>query len=271
MVADSASKPGRLVLVDDIDAVRTITLNRPDVLNALNRDLLAALEAAVATAAGDDTVRAVVITGAGRGFCTGQDLAELAGHHRRGDAVDLGDHLCSAYHPVILTIRRMAKPVIAAVNGPAIGAGCSLALACDLRVAAASASFMASFINIALVPGSGCTFMLPRLVGLGRAAEMTLTGRKVGAAEALQIGLVNQVVPDEELRAASGNLARSLAEKSAPVLAMIKDAINRSWSSDLETQLKLEEDYQARAGETRDHHEAIRAFMEKRPPQIDHR
>ena len=260
-----------LVLVDDHAAIRTLTMNRPAVLNALNKDLLAALEGAVKTAADDAGVRCVIITGAGRAFCTGQDLAELSAQYECGESVDLGKHLCSAYHPVILAIRRMKKPVIAAVNGPAIGAGCSLALACDLRIAGQSASFAASFINVALVPGSGCTFMLPRLVGLGRAAEMTFTGRKVGAAEALRIGLVDQVVPDGKLLAESKKLARRLADKSAPVLAMIKDAVNASWSSDLETQLKLEEEYQAAAGGMRDHREAVKAFMEKRPPRFEGR
>ena len=261
----------QLVSVEDDTGVRTITLNRPDVLNALNRELLADLEQAVGAAAEDDGVRCVVITGAGRAFCTGQDLAELAGHHDRGESVDLGQHLCGAYNPVILEIRKMDKPVIASVNGPAIGAGCSLALACDLRVVAASASFMASFINIALVPGSGCTFMLPRLVGLARAAEMTFTGRKVGADEALRIGLANQVVSDESLVVETTKLARKLASLSTPVIAMIKRAINAAWTSDLESQLELEGKLQALAGQTRDHHEGVRAFIEKRPPRFEGR
>jgi 2-(1,2-epoxy-1,2-dihydrophenyl)acetyl-CoA isomerase len=261
----------RLVLVTNDGPVRTIALNRSGVLNALNVELLAALEDAVTESAGDEKVRCLVITGAGRAFCTGQDLAELAAQHERGQSVDLGQHLCKAYHPVILRIRTMDKPVVASVNGMAIGAGCSLALACDLRVAAASAGFMASFINIALVPGSGCTFMLPRLVGLARAAEMTFTGRKVGAQEALRIGLVNQVVPDEELPDATGQLAQKLTSLSTPVIAMTKRAINAAWSADLQTQLELEEEYQARAGHMHDHREGVRAFMEKRAPRFEGR
>ena len=262
------------VLFERDDAVVTLTLNRPEERNALstqaNWDEIVACCERVRT---DPTVKVVILTGAGSAFSAGGNVKDM--RDKKGISAGNPYAIMRGYQNGIqripLALYDLDVPTIAAVNGPAIGAGCSLALACDLRIAGQSASFAASFINVALVPGSGCTFMLPRLVGLGRAAEMTFTGRKVGAAEALRIGLVDQVVPDGKLLAESKKLARRLADKSAPVLAMIKDAVNASWSSDLETQLKLEEEYQAAAGGMRDHREAVKAFMEKRPPRFEGR
>ena len=161
--------------------------------------------------------------------------------------------------------------IIAAVNGLAIGAGCSLALACDLLIAAASATFIEAFVKVGLVPGSGSTFTLPRFVGMARAAELTFTGRKVSAAEALQMGLVNRVVPDEELRAEAIKLARQLAELPTRTIGLTKRALNAAWTADLETQLNLEAELQAEAARTHDHREGVQAFIEKRPPRFEGR
>ena len=165
----------------------------------------------------------------------------------------------------------MEKPVVASVNGAAIGAGCSLALACDLRIAAESASLIQGFINVGLVPGSGSTFMLPRLVGMSRAAELAFTGRKVRANEALQMGLVSRVVPDQELPAETMKLARRLAGLPTQVLGLTKRALNAAWTADLETQLDLEAKLQTLASRTHDHREGVLAFLEKRPPQFQGR
>ncbi len=258
----------RILLVTDDDGVRTITLNRPDVLNAFNTGLLKALGKATRDAAKDKSVRCVVITGAGRAFCSGQDLAEVADRYKGGEAIDFGVLLRGLYNPITLTIRTMEKPVVASVNGVAAGAGCTLALACDIRVAAESASFIEAFVNVGLVPDSGGTFMLPRLVGLARAMELAMTGRKVGAEEAHRIGLINHVIPDGELAARTQELARKLAEKPARAIALTKRAINAAWSSDLETQLEYEAMLQTTAGRTDDHREGVTAFLEKRPPKF---
>jgi 2-(1,2-epoxy-1,2-dihydrophenyl)acetyl-CoA isomerase len=199
------------VLVANKSGVQTITLHRPDVLNAFDEGLLVALAAAIREAESEENVRCVVITGAGRAFCSGQDLAELADSYRKNEPIDLERRLREMYNPIIVCIRAMEKPVVAAVNGVAAGAGCSLALACDLRIAAESASFMEAFINVGLVPDCASTFMLPRLVGISRAMELAFTGRRVSAPEALQIGLVNQVVPDSELTTETTKLAEKLA------------------------------------------------------------
>ncbi len=254
------------ILVENAGAVRTIRLNRPDVLNAFNNALLADLSKALREAEKDATVRILVITGAGRAFCSGQDLADVADRYKSADPIELGSHLREKYNPVILKLRTMEKPIIAAVNGVAAGAGASLALACDFRIAAESASFIQAFINVGLVPDSGSTFMLPRLVGFSRALELALTGRKVTAADALQMGLVNQVVPDAELAPSTMRLAERLAGVPPKGLALTKRAINAAWTNDLAIQLDYEAMLQTTAGQTHDHREGIRAFLEKRPP-----
>ncbi len=184
------------VLVTDAGAVRFITLNRPEVLNACNTDLLKALGKALRAAEKDKAVRCLVITGAGRAFSAGQDLAEVADRYTSDEPLELGRHLRAHYNPIIAKLRTLEKPVIGSINGVAAGAGCSLALACDFRIAARSASFIQAFVNVGLVPDSGSTFMLPRLIGVARAMEMTCTGRKIKSDEALSIGLVNRVVAD---------------------------------------------------------------------------
>lgn len=257
-----------VVLAKDAGAVRTITLNRPDVLNACNEALLVALSRALRDAEKDAAVRCVVLTGAGRAFCSGQDLAEVAEGYSSGAMLELGSRLRNHYNPVILKLRTMEKPVIAAVNGAAAGGGAGLALACDIRIAAASASFIQAFIHVGLVPDCGNTFLLPRLIGISRAMEMAFTGRKVKADEALQTGLVNQVVPDDQLSAATADFAAKVAALPTRAIGMTKRAINAAWTTELEAQLEYEAMLQTAAGKTADHREGVTAFLEKRKPQF---
>jgi 2-(1,2-epoxy-1,2-dihydrophenyl)acetyl-CoA isomerase len=207
------------IMVQTQNGVCTITLNRPDVLNAFNDQLTTELHDALKNAERDTAVRVLVITGAGRAFSSGQDLADLKTRYVPGYVPELGDDLRRRYNPIIKRIREMEKPVIAAVNGVAAGAGCSLALACDMRIASDQASFIEVFVNVGLIPDSGSTFMLPRLVGLGKAMELCCTGQKVDATEALRLGLVNQVVPAAELNDAVAKLAGKLAGQPARAIA----------------------------------------------------
>jgi 2-(1,2-epoxy-1,2-dihydrophenyl)acetyl-CoA isomerase len=254
--------------VSDATGVRTITLNRPDVLNAFNSSMLKALGKAARDAAKDKSVRCVVITGAGRAFCSGQDLAEVADRYKSDEPLELGAHLRDYYNPMIATLRTMEKPVVAATNGVAAGAGFSLALACDLRIAGESASFIDSFINVGLIPDSGGTFTLPRLVGVARAMEIAVTGRKVKSDEALSLGLVTRVVPDAELASATTELAQKLAAMPTKAIGLTKRAINESWNADLVDQLDYEAMLQTTAGRTHDHREGVVAFLEKRKPSF---
>jgi 2-(1,2-epoxy-1,2-dihydrophenyl)acetyl-CoA isomerase len=210
----------------------------------------------------------VVITGAGRAFTAGLDLGRLAESYRGDQPITFDGILRRRFNPIATLIRTMEKPIVASVNGAAAGAGCSLALTCDLRIAAESAIFMQAFVNVGLVPDAGSTFMLPRLVGISRAMELAMTGRKVPAAEALQIGLVNRVVPDGQLPAETAKLARKLADLPTRAIGLMKRAINAAWTSDLQTQLDYEAMLQAAAGQTRDHQEGLSAFLEKRPPKF---
>ncbi len=256
------------LLIENDGAARTLRLNRPDSLNAFDNELLAALSRAVADAEKDKTVRCVVLTGAGRAFSSGQDLGAVAERYKTKEPIELGSHLRERYHPLITRLRTMEKPVIASVNGVAAGAGCSLALVCDIRIAAESASFIQAFVNVGLVPDTGSTFMLPRLIGVARAMEMAFTGRKLTASEALQIGLVNQVVPDDQLTAATKKLSDKLAGLPTRAIGLTKRAINASWRADIETQLDYEAMLQTTAGQTHDHREGVTAFLEKRTPKF---
>jgi 2-(1,2-epoxy-1,2-dihydrophenyl)acetyl-CoA isomerase len=241
--------------------VLTLTLHRPDKLNSLDISLLKALGEAITEAREDESVRAVVITGSGRGFSAGADLTE-------GDREGVRRRLSLRYEPIIRTMREMEKPVIAAVNGVAAGAGMSLTLAADLRIAAESASFLLAFARIGLIPDAGATFMLPRLVGLGRAMELAMLAEQISAAEALRIGLVNRVVPDAELAGTAQELAQRLA-RGPFSLGLIKRAMNLSLVSDLHTQLQHEEDLQGLAFASADFGEGVRAFVEKRPAKFE--
>jgi 2-(1,2-epoxy-1,2-dihydrophenyl)acetyl-CoA isomerase len=260
--------PEQTIQIGNDGGVRTITLNRPDVLNAFNTVMLEELNKAMRDAERDKAVRCVVITGAGRGFSAGQDLADVADRYKSAQPLELGAHIRKHYNPLIAKIRAMEKPVIAAVNGVAAGAGCSLALACDLRIAGQSASFIEAFVNVGLVPDSGSTFFLPRLIGVARAMEMAMTGRRVKAEEALQIGLVNRVVADAELAGEAAQFGQQLAGLPPRAIGLTKRAINAAWSADLEQQLDYEAMLQTTAGQTQDHREGVAAFLEKRPPNF---
>jgi 2-(1,2-epoxy-1,2-dihydrophenyl)acetyl-CoA isomerase len=243
-------------------AVMTITLNRPDVLNALTSDTHRELVAALRDARADD-VRAVIITGAGRGFCVGQDLTEF-----REGAGDVGDRLRSNYHPTVHAIRALEKPVIAAVNGPAAGAGLSLACACDIRIAADTASFVPAFINIGLIPDSGGTYFISRLLGLARAFEWMSSGRKLTAAEAHAWGLVSEVVEADELSARAAEVAATYAALPTRGIGMTKRLFDRAAAATLEEQLELEAQLQSAATKTEDFREGVAAFLEKRDPRF---
>ena len=242
--------------------VLTVTLNRPDVLNALNAATHKALGAALRDARSDD-VRAVVITGAGRGFCVGQDLTEF-----REEAGDIGSRLRSTYHPNIKAIRELEKPVIASVNGAAAGAGLSLACACDLRIASDQATFVPAFVNVGLVPDSGGTFFVARLVGQARAFEWLCSGRRLTAAEAQQWGVVSEVVDADALAARSAEVAGELAALPTRAIGMTKRLLDRSPAATLDDQLEWEAQLQAAATETDDFREGVNAFLEKRPPDF---
>jgi 2-(1,2-epoxy-1,2-dihydrophenyl)acetyl-CoA isomerase len=244
-------------------AVLTITLNRPDVLNALNAAMHAGLAAALKEAARDDDVRAVVLTGAGRGFCVGQDLSEF-----REAPGDIGDRLRSAYHPNVLAIRSLEKPVIAAVNGAAAGAGVSFACACDIRIAADSATFVPAFINIGLVPDSGGSYFIARLLGPSRAFEWMSSGRRLTAAEAHAWGLVSEIVETDALGARAAELGAELAALPTRGVAMTKRLFDHAYGARLEDQLEREAQLQTAATQTEDFREGVTAFLEKRPPNF---
>jgi 2-(1,2-epoxy-1,2-dihydrophenyl)acetyl-CoA isomerase len=243
-------------------AVLTITLNRPEVLNAFNASMHEALGSALKEAA-DPAVRAVVLTGAGRGFCVGQDLTEF-----REAPGDIGSRLRKNYHPNVLAIRRLEKPVIAAVNGAAAGAGLSIACACDLRLAADSASFVPAFINIGLVPDSGGSYFVTRLLGYARAFEWMTSGRKLSAAEAQSWGLVSEVVDGDGLPGRAAEVAIRFAAMPTRGVGMTKRLFDQADHNPLEDQLELEAQLQTEATQTDDFREGVDAFLEKREPRF---
>jgi 2-(1,2-epoxy-1,2-dihydrophenyl)acetyl-CoA isomerase len=242
-------------------AVLTITLNRPDVLNALDAAMNEGLARGLAEAR-DADVRAVVITGAGRGFCVGQDLGEFRGIPQIGDA------LRERYHPNVLAIRALEKPVIAAVNGPAAGAGLSLACVCDTRIAAESATFVPAFVNIGLVPDAGGPYFIRRLLGTPRAFEWMASGRRLSAAEALEWGLVSEVVEDGRFGERTAELAATWAALPTRAVAMTKQLFDRAERASLEDTLQLEAELQAAATQSEDFGEGVSAFREKREPRF---
>ena len=245
--------------------VLTITLNRPDVLNAFTADMHRELVGAFKEAR-EPEVRAVVVTGAGRGFCVGQDLNEF------GEAArDIAGRLRRHYHPTVLAVRELEKPVLAAVNGPAAGAGLSFACACDLRLAAESATFVPAFINIGLVPDMGGTFFVRRLVGTSRAFEWMTSGRRLSAAEALEWGLVSEVVPDDRLAERAAERAAELAALPTRGIGLTKRLFDHAETATLDEQLEFEAQLQAAATETADFREGVSAFLEKREPNFEGR
>ena len=243
--------------------VLTITLNRPDVLNAFNAAMHQALGGALKEAARDAEIRAVVLTGAGRGFCVGQDLTEF-----REAPGDIADRLRNNYHPNVLAIRALEKPVIAAINGAAAGAGLSFAAACDIRLAADGATFVPAFINIGLVPDSGGTYFLARLLGPSRAFEWMTSGRRLTAEEAFDWGLVSEVVPTDDLPVRAAELGAQLAAMPTRGIGMTKRLFDRAAGSTLEEQLEWEAQLQSAATKTEDFREGVEAFLEKRDPQF---
>src|SRR2546426_4532952 len=245
--------------------VETIALNRPDVLNAFNAAMHEGLAAALEEAR-DPAVRAVVVTGAGRGFCVGQDLTEF-----REAPGDIGERLRATYHPNVLSIRALEKPVIASVNGAAAGAGLSLACACDIRIASDAASFVPAFINIGLVPDSGGSYFIRRLLGTARAFEWMSSGRKLNAAEAHAWGLVSEVVEGEGLVGRTGELAAALAALPTRGIGMTKRLFDHAGTATVEEQLELEAQLQAAATQTDDFREGVAAFLEKREPRFSGR
>ncbi|MBV8711998.1 MAG: enoyl-CoA hydratase [Solirubrobacterales bacterium] len=246
-------------------AVGRLTLNRPDSLNAWTPELGVELRTIIERDAADDSVRAVLITGAGRGFSSGADLK--AGFDTAEDGMpDVYKELHDVYHPAIAGVRRLEKPVVAAVNGPAVGIGCSLALACDLIMAAESAFFGLAFVNIGLMPDGGSTAFVPPAVGRARAFQMALLGERIPAPQALDWGLVNWVYPDERLMDEAERLVGRLAAGPTRSYAASKRALNRFIYGDLDAQLDLEAELQHALGRTRDFHEGTAAFVEKRAP-----
>jgi len=254
------------VLTSRDGAVLTITLNRPEAYNAFTRQLHAELHAALTTEAADPDVRAVVVTGAGKAFCAGQDIrefSELPG--------SIGEALEQTYHPNVRAIRALEKPVIAAVNGAAAGAGLSLAVACDVRVAADGAVFVPGFVGIGLVPDSGGTWFLHRLLGFARAFEWMSSNRRLSADEALEWGLVSEVIPADQFEARVAVLAETWAALPTRAVAGTKRLFDHSYGASLEEQLALEAEAQEATTGTEDFREGVAAFLEKRPPSFSGR
>ena len=248
------------ILIDHRGAWRIITLNRPDRLNAFNEAMHRALAIALDDAAQDQGCRALLLTGAGRGFCAGQDLADLSG--------DLGAVIENFYNPLVRRLRALNKPVVCAVNGTAAGAGANIALACDIVLAARSAKFIQSFARIGLVPDSGGTYFLPRLIGDARARALALLAEPISAGTAESWGMIWRAIDDDQLKAEAESLTAHLATQPTQGLALIKQALNNSATSSLDAQLDLERDLQRRAGATPDYREGVEAFIAKRPAQF---
>jgi 2-(1,2-epoxy-1,2-dihydrophenyl)acetyl-CoA isomerase len=250
-----------ILLTELRHGVLVVTLNRPERLNALNLDLVAALNVAFDGAAADAAVRAVLLTGAGRGFCAGADLAQITS---AGPKPDLGEIVEAYYNPLVRKMRALPKPILSAVNGVAAGAGMNLALAGDVIIAADSANFTQAFVRIGLLPDAGGTYFLPRLVGDARARAMAMLGETLSAADALALGLVWKCFPDEVFAAEAMTLAANLAAKPPLALAAMKRAFNSAAGNSLDAQLDLERDAQRELGYSADFAEGVGAFLQKR-------
>ncbi|MCB9184460.1 MAG: 2-(1,2-epoxy-1,2-dihydrophenyl)acetyl-CoA isomerase [Flavobacteriales bacterium] len=250
------------LLFTTADGVATLVLNRPDKLNSFDRQMSYEVIDALDRCAADASIRAVLITGEGRAFSAGQDLAEAI-----APGTKIEDILTTQYNPIVRRIRDLKKPVIAAVNGVAAGAGANIAFACDLTLAAENANFIQSFINIGLIPDSGGTFTLPRLVGMQRAFGQMILAPKVSASEAMVQGLIWRAVPASELMNEAEALAKHLATMPTKAIALTKEALNRSLTNDLSNQLEVENELQTIAGRSHDYNEGVKAFLEKRKPE----
>jgi 2-(1,2-epoxy-1,2-dihydrophenyl)acetyl-CoA isomerase len=252
------------LLVKKENALATLTLNRPKAFNSFNREMAFALIDALADCASDDSVRVIVLTGNGKAFCAGQDLFEATEDNGISFEMILNDH----YNPIIKAIRTISKPVIAAVNGIAAGAGANIAFCCDMTIAKSSAAFTQAFSKIGLVPDSGGTFFLPKLVGLQRATAMMMLSNKISAQEAVNIGLIYQSFEDDVFDENLSKLALKLSRMPTKALGMTKELINAGFSNNLHEQLKMEGEYQIKASESYDYNEGVNAFLEKRRPEF---
>ncbi len=244
------------------NAVAHIKLNRPDKFNSFNREMALAMQEALKNAAADKNVRAIYITGEGKAFCAGQDLSEAINPDGPGIQKIVREH----YNPIVILIRQIEKPIVCGVNGVAAGAGANIALACDVVLAAKSASFIQAFSKIGLIPDSAGTFFLPRLIGFQRASALMMLGDKVNADEALQMGMLYKVIADEQLQDEAVKTAETLALMPTKGIGLTKRLLNESLINNLETQINREEIVQAEAGQTYDYNEGVKAFLEKRKP-----
>jgi len=254
------------ILFEARQGVARITLNRPEVLNSFDAAMSQTLQQILGEVTRDVSLRAVYLTGAGRAFCAGQDLAEATAADSA--ITDFSERVRTMYNPLVLALRRMPKPVVCAVNGVAAGAGANLALACDIVIAAEEASFLQAFVKIGLVPDTGGSWALPRLVGQAQAAALMLLGEKLPAARAAELGLIYKVCPAAELETTAFGLAAQLATQPTYALSLIKQMLVASPHNSLEQQLELEAEYQGLAGRSQDYAEGVQAFLEKRKPSF---
>jgi 2-(1,2-epoxy-1,2-dihydrophenyl)acetyl-CoA isomerase len=250
------------ILFEIKNGIAFITLNRPDKFNSFNREMALQMQARLDECASLHEVRCVYITGAGKAFCAGQDIGELVGENKMEIAQILSEH----YNPIVKRIRNLPKPVIAAVNGVAAGAGANIALCCDIVIASETASFIQAFSKIGLIPDSGGTFTLPRLIGWQKASALMMTGDKVTAFEAEKMGMIYKMIVDELFEEESKRIASTLAQMPTKGLAYTKHALNNSFANTWENQLLLEDEYQQKAAVTNDYKEGIKSFIEKRKP-----
>jgi len=250
------------ILFSKENGIATITLNRPDKFNSVTKEIALGMQQFLNESAKDPDVRCIIITAKGKAFCAGQDLAEAT----HPDSPDLSVFVSQHYNPIIKKIREIEKPIVAAVNGIAAGAGANIALACDIVIATESAYFMQAFSKIGLIPDSGGTYTLPRLVGLARATALMFLGEKVYAKEAVEIGMIYKSVADDSFEEETQKLASKLASLPTRALGLTKLALNKSLSNDIDTQLMVEEQLQANASHTADYAEGVASFLEKRKP-----
>ncbi|MDP3509339.1 MAG: enoyl-CoA hydratase-related protein [Candidatus Melainabacteria bacterium] len=257
----------KILLTEKKNGVGIITLNRPDKLNAFSDELTFQLQDALKEMEKDKEVRAIILTASGRGFCAGQDLQSRSIAQEMGERPSLGDSIRRRYNPIVIKLRRIEKPIIAAVNGVAAGAGASIAFACDYRIVTDKVNFIQSFTKVGLIPDSGATFILTRLVGLTKAFELMLSADKLSAEEALNLGIINKIVGEDDLMKEAIALAEKLAAGPTKAFGLTKRAVNRAVFDDLEELLEYEASLQEIAGRSDDFAEGVKAFVEKRTPQ----